>query len=225
MKRRGFFITGTDTNIGKTWATVALMRKFRQLGHTVAGMKPVASGCEWRDGRLMNQDALLIQENAFPALAYEQINPYAFEPAVSPHLACAGAEVSVEAILVAYDSLQAQAETVLVEGAGGWLSPLSLTLDNAGLAGALQIPVLLVVGMRLGCINQARLSYQAIRHSGVACAGWIAAGIDPDMQQAAACVDFLQDHLDMPLLAVLPHSPAADFDLLAAKFKCLEFLI
>ncbi len=161
--RTGFFITGTDTDVGKTWVTVALMRRFRRQGFAVAGMKPVAAGCDWREGRLKNQDALLIQENSKPALAYEQVNPYAFERPVSPHLACGGVDVRLDLILDVFKGMQKNADRVLVEGAGGWLSPLGMAFDNADLAVALQIPVILVVGIRLGCINHARLTFQAIR--------------------------------------------------------------
>ena len=221
---RGFFITGTDTDVGKTWVSVALLRHFRRQGYRVAGMKPVAAGCEWLDGRLVNQDALMLQANAFPEPGYDQVNPYAFEAAVSPHLAAAGVEVRLETILTGYRLLSVKADMVLVEGAGGWLSPLSFGLDNAGLAEALQLPVILVVGLRLGCINQARLSFRAIQQSSLRCAGWIAVTLDPQMQQVQANVDFIKNSLDAPLLAVLPYLAIVDFDLLAAELKSVELL-
>jgi dethiobiotin synthetase len=221
---QGFFITGTDTNIGKTWTTIALMSHFRQAGLQVAGMKPVAAGCAWQAGRLVNEDALLMQTHGMAGLAYEQINPYAFAAAVSPHLAAEGVEVQLDTLLATYRNLAARADVVLVEGAGGWLSPLSQTLDNAGLAQVLQLPVLLVVGLRLGCINQARLSMQAIQHSGLRCAGWIAVSLEADMPGQQGNVAFLQQQLAAPLLAVLPHLPAENFDLLAAQFKSGELL-
>ncbi|MDD1620827.1 MAG: dethiobiotin synthase, partial [Methylococcaceae bacterium] len=140
--KAGFFVTGTDTDVGKTWVTLALMSRFRRQGFTVAGMKPVAAGCDWLDGRLKNQDALLIQENSEPGLEYEQVNPYAFELPVSPHLACGDIEVGMDAILSAFDELKKKTDVVLVEGAGGWLSPLSLIFDNADLAAAMQLPVI-----------------------------------------------------------------------------------
>lgn len=213
--KTGFFITGTDTDVGKTWVTVALIRRFLRQGFTAAGMKPVAAGCEWRDGRLRNQDALLIRENSEPALGYEKVNPYAFELPVSPHLACGEVEVRLEVILAAFAELKKQADVVLVEGAGGWLSPLSLTFDNADLAAVMQLPVILVVGIRLGCINHARLTFQAIRQAGVACAGWVAVEIVPGLPDFEANVDFLKKCLEVPLLGVFPHLAAADFDFLA----------
>lgn len=225
--KTGFFITGTDTDVGKTWVTVALMRRFRRLGFTVAGMKPVAAGCERQAGRLKNPDALLIQENAAPALEYGQINPYAFELPVSPHLACGDVEVKLPTILAAFDDMKKQADVVLVEGAGGWLSPLSLTFDNADLAVAMQLPVIVVVGIRLGCINHARLTIQAVRQAGVNCAGWVAVEIVPARADFEANLDFLKSRVDAPLLGVFPHLPEADFDALADRLfiENAEFLI
>lgn len=214
----GFFITGTDTDVGKTWVTVALMRKFRRQGLTVAGMKPVAAGCEWRDGCLMNQDALLIRENASVSLEYEQVNPYAFELPVSPHLACGDVEVSLDIILAEFSKLKQQSDVVLVEGAGGWLSPLSPSFDNADIAAAMQLPVIVVVGVRLGCINHARLTFQAIRQSGMRCEGWVANEVDPGRGDFQATLNFLKSRTEAPLLGVLPYSPEADFDFLARQF-------
>jgi len=223
--KSAFFITGTDTNIGKTWTTVALLRKFKLLGLKVAGMKPVASGCDWQDGRYKNPDALLIQANSDSLADYEVINPYAFALPISPHLACGDVKVSLPTILRAFEALYAQADVVLVEGAGGWLSPLSLEYDNASLAIAMQLPVILVVGMRLGCINHALLSYQAIQHSGVHCAGWIAVVLDQSMPGLAENLEILVARIHAPLLGVMPFLPEADFDFLADRFKCVERLI
>ncbi|MGZ4958932.1 MAG: dethiobiotin synthase [Methylomonas sp.] len=215
--KMGFFITGTDTDVGKTWVTVALMRRFRQKGFSVAGMKPVAAGCKRQNGRLRNQDALLIQENASVTLEYEQVNPYAFKLPVSPHLACGDVEVSLDIILEGLSKLQQQSDVVLVEGAGGWLSPMSVKIDNADLAVALQMPVIVVVGIRLGCINHARLTFQAIRQSGVKCAGWVAVEIVPDRADFQANLEFLKSRIEAPLLGVLPHLNDADFDFLSMQ--------
>ena len=214
----GFFITGTDTDVGKTQVTIALMRKFRRQGMVVVGMKPVAAGCQWRDGRLKNADAELIQQNAGLELAYQQVNPYAFALPVSPHLACGDTRVDLTTILAASRHLQNQADIVLVEGAGGWLSPLSRELDNAELAWALDLPVILVVAMRLGCINQARLSYQAISLAGVACAGWVAVEIESGRLDLQANLDYLQTRLDTPFLGLMPYQTAADYDALSSCF-------
>jgi len=216
--QRGYFMTGTDTNIGKTWATVALMRRWRRQGLTVAGMKPVAAGCQWQDGGYKNQDALLIQAETRPIMDYSQVNPYAFAAPISPHLACGDIDVDLHKLAAMASHLQDQAERIVVEGAGGWLSPISQKYANADLAIALQLPVVLVVGVKLGCLNHARLSYQAIKLSGVVCAGWVAVQIDPEMAEFAANLTFLTQQLATPLLAVLPHSPTADFDYLASRF-------
>lgn len=211
----GFFITGTDTDVGKTWTTVALMRQFQRHGFKVSGMKPVAAGCDWQDGIWQNSDALKLQENASVRLPYQHVNPYAFEQAVSPHLACGGVEVSVEYIVETFRRMSGEVDLVLVEGAGGWYSPLDGALDNAGLARALSLPVVLVVGIRLGCINHARLTERAITASGLTCAGWIGVQLIENMCGFDGNVSFLRRVLDAPFLGVLPYMPEADFDVLS----------
>ncbi|HEY5141202.1 MAG TPA: dethiobiotin synthase, partial [Methylococcales bacterium] len=185
---KGYFITGTDTNAGKTWATIALMRYFKKQGKIVVGMKPVASGCslpctawERQDGRLKNEDALLIQENASIKIDYDLINPYAYELPVSPHIAGISNPVNLATIVERFNTLKELAEIVLVEGAGGWYVPLNDHEDISDLAKSLALPVILVVAIRLGCINHAKLTWQAIQHSGIPCAGWIAMCLDPEM--------------------------------------------
>lgn len=214
--KSGFFITGTDTNVGKTWSTLALMRALQMQGLSVAGMKPVAAGCEWMQGGWRNSDALSLQQYASCSVDYLHVNPYAFELPVSPHIACGDIDVKLDVILDSFQFLKAQSDCVLVEGAGGWFSPLSKAWDNAYLAVALRLPVILVVGARLGCINHALLTYQAIQQSGCELAGWLAVRIDPDMPQFQANLDFLKQAIDSPLLGVLPHLPSPDFAYLAS---------
>lgn len=221
---QGYFITGTDTNAGKTWATVALMRYFRQQGKTVAGMKPVASGCallgaawERPDGRLKNEDALLIQENASARIAYNLINPYAYELPVSPHIAGIGNPVKPAIVLERFNTLKTLAEIVLVEGVGGWHAPLNDREDVSDLAKLLALPVIIVVAIRLGCINHAKLTYQAVQHAGLPCAGWIAACVDPGMLKPEENIHTIKTALNTPLLGVFPYLDTADFDLLAGK--------
>ncbi len=221
---KGYFITGTDTNAGKTWATIALMRYFKRQGKTVAGMKPVASGCsfpcaawECRDGRLKNEDALLIQENASLKIDYDLINPYVYELPVSPHIAGINNPVNLTKIVERFNTLKELAEIVLVEGAGGWYSPLNNCEDNSDLAKSLALPVIIVVAIRLGCINHAKLTWQAIQHSGIPCAGWIAVCVDPDMLKPDENIYTIKTALNVPLLGVLPYLASADFDLLAGK--------
>ena len=221
---QGYFITGTDTNAGKTWATIALMRYFKQRGKTVVGMKPVASGCsfpcsawECRDVHLKNEDALLIQENASLKVDYDLINPYAYELPVSPHIAGINNPVNLGNIVAKFNALKELAEIVLVEGAGGWYAPLNDREDISALAKALALPVIIVVAIRLGCINHAKLTYQAIQHSGIPCAGWIAMCVDPDMLKPDENIHTIKAALNVPLLGVLPYLTSADFDLLAGQ--------
>ncbi|MFU8787846.1 MAG: dethiobiotin synthase [Methylobacter sp.] len=208
----GYFITGTDTEVGKTWATIALMRHLQNRGKLVVGMKPVAAGCAMQDGQLKNEDALLIQENASVPVAYELINPYAYELPVSPHIAGADNPADLAQLVVQCERLKKLADSVVVEGAGGWYSPLNEREANSDLAVALALPVIMVVAIRLGCINHARLTYQAIRQSGVSCAGWIAMCTDPAMLSRDENIATIKSAVDAPLLGVLPYRDIADFE-------------
>ncbi len=204
MSKR-FFITGTDTEVGKTWTTVLLMQYWRKQGFSVAGMKPVAAGCQWLDEQWKNEDALLIQQHNSQQWPYEWVNPYAFELAVSPHLAGQGVAVESDLIKTRLNEMQQQADVVVVEGAGGWLSPISSQMSNAELAIELSLPVILVVAIRLGCINQALLSFQSIQALSGACVGWIAVNYDAKMQYSESNIDYIKQHISAPLLGVIPH--------------------
>jgi dethiobiotin synthetase len=217
--KQGYFITGTDTNVGKTWATIALMRYFKRLGKSVVGMKPVASGCLIQNGVLRNEDALLIQENASSPVEYELINPYAYEAPISPHIAGADNPVVLHKIVANFNLLKKSADILLVEGAGGWMSPINATEDIADLAKALALPVIIVVAIRLGCINHARLTYQAICSSGIPCAGWIAMCTDPESLGRDENIQTIAASLDSPLLGILPYFSQADFDALSLNLS------
>lgn len=216
---QGYFITGTDTNVGKTWAAVALMRYFRNQGKSVIGMKPVASGCSVQDGVLVNDDALLLQENATLKLDYGLINPYAFALPVSPHIAGKGNPVKLDVIVSLFNSIKKQAQVVLVEGAGGWCSPLNEVADNSDLAMALGLPVIMVVAIKLGCINHAKLTYQAIKNSRICCAGWIAVCVNSNELYIEENIATVKKWLDVPLLGVLPHTNIPDFEVLARNYS------
>ena len=208
--RQGFFITGTDTNVGKTWTTVALMRHFKATGRSVLGLKPVASGCEWVNGKLLNSDALLLQKHASFQLDYDLINPYAFELPVSPHIAGGNNQANIDKLIVNFNLIKDQADIILVEGAGGWYSPITDTCANSGLAKALNLPVLLVVAIKLGCINHAMLTYQAIIRDGSNCAGWIAVHAEQDVLASDEIMATLTSMLKPPLVGNLPHQSSAD---------------
>ncbi|MDD5033590.1 MAG: dethiobiotin synthase [Methylococcaceae bacterium] len=204
----GFFITGTDTGVGKTWASVALMQFLKSQGLTVIGMKPVASGCFRQEGELRNEDALLLMEQASFPVDYAKVNPYPFEPPVSPHIAArrSGQTIDVGMIVERLRELELLADYVLVEGIGGWEVPLNERERVSDLAKALGLPVILVVGMRLGCINHALLSHEAIVRSGVSCAGWIANRVNADFTDGEEeNIDTLLTELATPCLADLPH--------------------
>ena len=176
------YVTGTDTGIGKTYTSVALLQAMRQQGLRVQGMKPVASGCQQIEGAWRNEDALALMQAAQSSADYAWVNPYALPLATAPQIAAqaVGAALQLPVMQAAFTRLASSAEFVLVEGVGGWLAPLSNSLDQSALVRALDIPVLLVVGLRLGCINHARLSERVIQADGCHLLGWIANSVEAD---------------------------------------------
>jgi len=208
----GYFITGTDTDCGKTVITLGLMQRFRSEGFSVAGMKPVASGCEWTSAGLRNGDAVRILQQSTVQPAYGLVNPYAFEPAIAPHLAAqeSGREIDIRLIEERYLTLSQEVEMVVMEGVGGWYVPLSDHSLLADLAIALAMPVVLVVGMRLGCINHALLTWHAIESSGCRLAGWVANSVDPAMRAFDGNLQTLRQRLRAPLLGVVPYLERID---------------
>jgi len=203
--RAGVFVTGTDTGCGKTHVARTLITQLRKRGVKVAGFKPVAAGATWQDGRLQNDDALALHAASKLPVAYEILNPYCFEPPVAPHLAAGrqGVAIRFEHIFSAYDALCAVSDFVVVEGAGGWRVPLGESLDIRDLALALGLPVLLVVGLRLGCLNHALLSEQAIVASGADLLGWIGSQVEPEMAYLAENLATLEARLTAPCQGVL----------------------
>ena len=206
------YVTGTDTGIGKTLASCTLLHALRAHGLRAAGMKPVASGCERIDGEWRNADALALQAAGEPGIAYADINPYALEHPLAPELAArdAGIELTLRPILDAYARLADRADALIVEGVGGWAAPLSASLMQADLVRALQLPVVLVVGLRLGCLNHAWLSARAIAADGIHLAGWIASHVDPEMQRVEDNLAMLRERMPGSCWGVLPHAPDAD---------------
>lgn len=217
MLPRHFYVTGTDTGVGKSIASAALLHALRARGGRAVGMKPVASGCEWIEGAWRNEDALLLQAASDPQPAYADINPYALRAPLAPELALRedGVELALAPILAAYARLAAQAGHVVVEGVGGWAAPLSASLDQPDLVRALDLPVVLVVGLRLGCINHARLTARAIEADGARLVGWIANEVDPAMARIDDNFAILQARLQAPCWGRLPHVSVPDPALLA----------
>lgn len=217
----GLFVTGTDTGIGKSVASAALLHRLRAGGARAIGMKPVASGCEPGADGWRNEDALLLQAASRPTPRYEDVNPYALPAPLAPEIAAAqaGVEIALAPILAAHARLTAQAEHVVVEGVGGWAAPISAELDQLDLVRALRLPVVLVVGLRLGAINHARLSARAIQADGAELVGWIANGIDPQMACADENFAILRARLPVPCWGRLPYAPRPDPAVLAAHLE------
>ena len=212
---RRLFVAGTDTEIGKTHVACALLRAARQRGHRVAAIKPIAAGALSTPAGLRNEDALALLAAAlglpagssFTAAQYDEVNPYCFAAPVSPHIAAAeaGVEVDVSRIRDLARKVAGKNDWLVVEGAGGWRAPLSLEASMADLAVTLGDPVLLVVGVRLGCLNHAVLTVEAIRRSGLPLLGWVANHIDPQMLRVADNLAMLERLLGSAPLGVFPY--------------------
>lgn len=209
---RSVFIAGTDTGIGKTHAACTLLHALRAAGYTACGMKPVASGCAETPEGLRNEDALALQAASSHELPYALINPVALRDPLSPHLAAThdGVEISLAPLQRAFEQLVDRHQRVVVEGVGGWLVPLAPGLFASDIARQWQLPVILVVGLRLGCLNHALLSARAIEADGCRLLGWIGNAIDPAMAAPEENLMTLRELLPAPCLGVLPHGVAPD---------------
>lgn len=208
-RQQAYFVTGTDTGVGKTFATCALLHAARRQGLQVLGMKPVAAGV---DGNGRNEDVERLIAAASIAAPRELVNPYCFDAAAAPHIAATveGRSIDPRRIVAAARDLAARADLLLVEGVGGFRVPLGDDVDTADLAVRLGLPVILVVGLRLGCLNHALLTSEAIRSRGLRLAGWIANGIDPDLSWPMENIAALRERIAAPLLGVLPWQDDAD---------------
>lgn len=207
MKR--LFITGTDTEIGKTLVASALIRHLVAADYRVAGMKPVASGCENTDEGLRNDDALSLIAAANVELPYETVNPFAFEPAIAPHIAAQQAGRLIDINKISQLAQTIEADYLVVEGVGGWCVPLGESLLLWELAKATADEVIIVVGMRLGCINHALLTAAQVERDGLPLKGWIANHVDPDMQAQSENLATLQTLMSCPLLGTMPWQNSA----------------
>lgn len=209
----GFFVTGTDTDVGKTTIAAGLLRAARLAGLSTAAVKPLASGCEAGADGLRNSDALALLAECSLPLSYAEVNPFAFAPAIAPHLAAreAGVPLKVEALAAAVQAVLAQqADFTLVEGAGGWRVPLDGQATLAELPVALDLPVILVVGVRLGCINHALLTAEAIARDGLRLVGWVANVLDPQTSRLDDNLRTLTERLAAPCLGRVPRLQQAD---------------
>ena len=206
---QAYFLTGTDTEIGKTFITCALLHRARQHGLKAAGIKPVAAGT---DAAGRNEDVERIRAASGVVLPPEVVNPYCFAPAIAPHLAAAEAGVAIDfaRIAAACSASRQQTDLLIVEGVGGFRVPLGVDRDSADLAVTLGLPVILVVGLRLGCINHALLTAEAIAARGLQLAGWVANRIDPDMLRAEDNIAALRERLGAPLLGSVPRIAGSD---------------
>ncbi|MEQ5044620.1 dethiobiotin synthase [Providencia manganoxydans] len=202
-----YFVTGTDTEVGKTVVSCALLQAAKQLGYRTAGYKPVASGSEQTAQGLRNSDALFLQANSTLPLTYQEVNPIVFEAPTSPHIISekVGQPIDFSVMTDGLIHLQSKAQWVLVEGAGGWYTPLSAQERYADWVVEQQLPVIMVVGIKLGCINHALLTAQAIKQSGLKLVGWVANEVEPAGDYQAEYLATLHRSLNAPCLGIIPH--------------------
>lgn len=210
---RPVFVTGTDTDVGKTVIATALLRLARMRGLRCVAVKPVAAGCQWRDGELVNDDALALLRAGESGQRYRAVNPVALEAAIAPHIAAAevGVSLAVEHLAArCRETLVAAHDFAVIEGAGGWLVPLGDGTTLADLCAALRARPVLVVAMRLGCLNHALLTAAAIAEAGLELAGWVANCPGPPMPRLDANVSTLRGLLPAPCLGVVPRCAPAE---------------
>jgi dethiobiotin synthetase len=224
---RGAFVTGTDTGVGKTLAACALVHALAARGVRVAPMKPVAAGAVERGGQWANEDTLRLLEAAgMNASRAPSVTPMLLREPMAPHIAAAreGRTIALAPLLAAFRALAERGDFIVVEGVGGFRVPLGDGIDTVDLARGMGLPVVLVVGMRLGCLNHALLTAQAIAASGLPFAGWIANAVDPAMAAAGENLDALRRRLAAPLLGRLPHQAHPDARMLASGLDVAALL-
>ncbi len=207
-----FFITGTDTEIGKTHVTCKLARQYQSEGKSVACFKPLASGAEQRDNNLINEDAEKLQQAASIDLPLNKMNPYCFAPPIAPHIAAQQTGTNIDLDVIVNNIQAVDSDIALIEGFGGWLAPVSLVKGNilwqSDIAKAIDAKVILVVGMRLGCLNHTLLSVNQIQQDGLALAGWVANCIDPEMAHLEENIESLKQQIPQPLLDTIAWEPS-----------------
>lgn len=222
---KAFFVTGTDTEVGKTFVSCALLKAFERESYSTVAMKPIASGCERVAGELRNEDALALMQYASQTLSYQEVNPYAFEAAIAPHIAAWESQQHIEfdkLVQLTQDFLQHKADIKLIEGAGGWYVPLNKHETLEDYVRALSIPVILVVSIRLGCINHALLSARAIRAAGLKLVGWVANVSQGKSQRVTENIDSIKNRIEAPLLAEIDFLPESTQDKQASIDKASQ---
>ena len=214
-----YFITGTDTGVGKTWATLALMKAMQNKGKVVAGMKPVASGCKKTSAGLRSDDAARILKQSNQPLDYKTINPYAFEQAIAPHIAAelAGVVIDIDKIVGEFSVLKKKSDSVVVEGIGGWNVPLGTDIMLADIVESLDLKVVLVVGLRLGCINHALSTARAVEADGARLHGWIMNQLEPNYACQQETMRTLRARISAPLLGSLSYMEKFDVEIAASQ--------
>ena len=222
VKCRAFFVTGTDTDVGKTFVTEALLILLNKKGLLTAGYKPIAAGCELTARGLRNEDAMTLQKCSSIDLSYDEVNPIPFEAAIAPHLAAQNISEDKTAQPISIDTvregficlLQKKPDVLIVEGAGGWRLPLGIDFEGqprylSEFVVERNLSVILVVGMRLGCLNHAVLTAESVRNDGLKIAGWVANLVDPDMPFLESNIDSLKSLLDAPFIGTVPRVNSA----------------
>lgn len=224
---KGFFITGTDTDVGKTWIARGLLKLINDTGYSTTVMKPISAGCEKTHEGYRNDDAVQLINSASVKPAYEKVNPYAYGPAIAPHIAAEQENTVIELsrIITIYNELSSKADYTIVEGAGGWKVPINNEQTLADIACAMQLPVIIVVGMRLGCLNHAILTAESIFGMGVPVAGWVANTLNREFSAQNDNIDALQCSLNIPFIGTVPFLETFDAQRIAENLNPGDYLL
>lgn len=216
---KGIFVTGTDTGVGKTGFSLALMVALKDQGHQVVGMKPIASGADLIGGALINDDAKQIREQSSLPVSYELINPFVFKAPIAPHIAAKrqNEEICLNKIVFNFNQLASTNDITIVEGVGGWRVPFAEDFSAVDIVCALKLPVVLVVGLRLGCISHAILTSEAIRADGVNLIAWASSQLEKDYLHKTETIQTLNKYLDCPHIADFPYQTDLEPQMLSKK--------